>query len=314
MGDLEEEMTNRQHVCHFRLVVSFAVFALLVAVSAGADDRDVLRQRISALSSAREPMVDGTPIAAVRGITELYERRGWQPAWTDPAMVRQLYDQVRRSVEHGLDPEDFHARQLGARLQARGMDAEYKADTEILCTDALARLAVTIEFGKLDPSNLDQAWNFSRSVEGQDVVSLFNNALNSGNIAAALAAIDGESLDPELFYAGALVHDVGLEHIQPGRCFTARSAEAAQAAAVRADVGDARTLAMMDGVAMHISPSLARKDSLLGFYLQAGAMADLAGLRAWELPRDLRARAASESGTGHGSVRSRERNQSPSDR
>ena len=42
-------MTNRQHARYFRLVVSFAVFAVLVAVSADADDRDVLRQRISAL-------------------------------------------------------------------------------------------------------------------------------------------------------------------------------------------------------------------------------------------------------------------------
>ena len=188
-------MTNRQHARYFRLVVSFAVFAVLVAVSADADDRDVLRQRISALSSAREPMVDGAPIAAVRGITELYERREWEPAWTDPAMVRQLHDQVQRSVEHGLDPEDFHARQLGARLQARGKDAQYRADTEILCTDALARLAVTIEFGKLDPSNLDRAWNFDRSVEGMDVVSLFNNALNSGDIAAALEAIEPDLVE-----------------------------------------------------------------------------------------------------------------------
>lgn len=29
----------------------------------------------------------------------------------------------------------------------------------------------------------------------------------------------------------------------------------------------------------------------IGFYLQAGAMADLAGLRAWQLPADFRARA-----------------------
>jgi len=108
----------------------------------------------------------------------------------------------------------------------------------------------------------------------------------------ALAKIDGVVLDPELFYAGALVHDVGLEHVQPNRCFTYRSAEAAHAAAVRAGLEESRAVDMMDGITMHISPNLDPEESVLGFYLQAGAMADLAGLRAWELPRDLRARAS----------------------
>lgn len=108
---------------------------------------------------------------------------------------------------------------------------------------------------------------------------------------AALAHIDGAALDPELFHAGALVHDVGLEHRVKGRCFTYRSAEAAQAAALRAELDEVRTLQMLDGIAMHISSTVDPDESILGYYLQAGAMVDLAGLRAWELPSDLRARA-----------------------
>ncbi len=108
---------------------------------------------------------------------------------------------------------------------------------------------------------------------------------------AALARLDDAPLDPELFHAGALVHDVGLEHIEPGQCFTRRSAEAAQTAAEHAGLERDRTIALMDGIAMHISPELRFEQSALGFYLQAGAMADLTGIRAWELPGDLRARA-----------------------
>ena len=176
-------------------MVSIVALVLLASANARADDRDVLRTRIASFTSAEEPMIDGAPIAALRGIAALYERRGWQPAWTDRAMVRELHDQVRRSAEHGLIPDDFHARQIGARLQASATDATYRADTEILCTDALARLAVTIEFGKLDPSSLDRAWNFSRSVEGQDVISLVNAALNSGDIAAAFEAIEPDLVE-----------------------------------------------------------------------------------------------------------------------
>ena len=84
------------------LIVVIATAGSLIAQS---NDRDVLRERIEWLSSTPNPSVDGAPIAAVVGITKLYERRGYEPAWTDPAMVAELFDQVLRSVEHGLDPE-----------------------------------------------------------------------------------------------------------------------------------------------------------------------------------------------------------------
>ncbi len=170
------------------LVVVVAVIALSVPVFAQSSDRDVLRERIEWLSSTPNPSVDGAPIAAVLGIAELYERRGYEPAWTDPAMVEELFDQVLRSVEHGLNPEDFHARQLGARLKSglRSNDPVFAADTEILCLDAFARLAVTLHFGKLDPTDLYPAWNFSRKIAAEDPVKVFNDVLKKKNIAAAL--------------------------------------------------------------------------------------------------------------------------------
>jgi hypothetical protein len=169
--------------CNFNR--SSVVFLVVVIATAGSvfaqsSDQDVLRERIEWLSSTPNPSIDGAPIAAVLGIAELYERRGYEPAWTDPAMVAELFDQVLRSVEHGLDPEDFHVRQLGARLKAgpRASDPVFAADTEILCLDALARLAVTLHFGKLDPTDLDPAWNFSRKIATEDPVKTFNDALN----------------------------------------------------------------------------------------------------------------------------------------
>jgi hypothetical protein len=108
---------------------------------------------------------------------------------------------------------------------------------------------------------------------------------------AALAHLDDAALDPELFYAASLVHDLGLEHLEPGWCFTRRSGESAEAVAARSGLDRADALAMMNGIAHHITPGLQYEDSAIGFYLQAGAMADLAGLRAWQLPEGLRARA-----------------------
>jgi murein L,D-transpeptidase YcbB/YkuD len=151
----------------------------------------VLRQRIAALASTADPQIDGAPIAALHGMTKLYERRGYRPVWTDSAMVVQLRDQVKLSVEHGLNPEDFHLSQLNTRIdpRSRSEDPAFQADTDILCTDAFVRLSITLRYGKLDAANLDPAWNFDRSIDGQDVVLRYNEVLSLGDIANTLRTV-----------------------------------------------------------------------------------------------------------------------------
>ncbi len=129
--------------------------------------------------------------------------------------------------------------------------------------------------------------------EARDLQSLavVNHGYRTWVFGAALAKLDDSRLDPELFHAGSLLHDLGLEHIEPGQCFTRRSGQSAEAVAERSGLDRGEALEMMNGIAMHITPGLRRDESTLGFYLQAGAMADLAGLRAWQLPKELRARA-----------------------
>ncbi len=152
------------------------------------NDRDVLRDRIDMLLSTQEATVDGSPIAAVAFIDKLYARRDYEPAWSDPAMVKQLFDQVLASVDHGLNPKDFHARQLGERLKAgtQANDPVFRADTEILCTDALARLGITLHFGKLDPEDFNPAWNFSREIARKHPLEYFNEVLETKTVALAL--------------------------------------------------------------------------------------------------------------------------------
>jgi len=184
-------MKNTRFV--FLLVFAFAFIGIAnpVPVSGQTTDRDVLRDRIDMLVSTQEATVEGVPIAATALIAELYARRNYQPAWSDPGMVKQLFDQVLRSVEHGLNPDDFHARLLGMRLKPGTManDPTFKADTEILCTDALARLAIALNFGKLNPADLDPAWNFSRQIVRQDPLAYLNQVLDSKTVASALAAL-----------------------------------------------------------------------------------------------------------------------------
>jgi murein L,D-transpeptidase YcbB/YkuD len=173
-----------------RYVVLLVLTVVLCAstVHAQPNDRDVLRDRIDWLLSTHEATVEGAPIAAAALIDALYHRRNHEPAWNDPAMVKQLFDQVLRSVDHGLNPEDYHAQELGARLDpgSRANDPVFRADTEILCTDAVARLAITLHFGKLDPAGLDPAWNFSREIERQDPIAYLNTVLDTKTVSLAL--------------------------------------------------------------------------------------------------------------------------------
>lgn len=128
----------------------------------------------------------------------------------------------------------------------------------------------------------------ARALQSEPMV---NHAFRTWVFGAALARIDGAALDPELFHSGALLHDAGIERTVPKQCFTWRSADAARAVAERAGLPLERARSVMDGIGMHITPGLTAEESAIGFYLQAGAMADFAGVRTWEIPPAVRARA-----------------------
>ncbi len=104
----------------------------------------------------------------------------------------------------------------------------------------------------------------------------------------ALAALDRERLDPELFYVAALLHDAGIEQPVAGEDFTLRSAERAVTCARAGGLQDAQTELIADAITVHATPGItAAIDGALGYYVQSGATADLAGNRLWDIPKTL---------------------------
>lgn len=122
--------------------------------------------------------------------------------------------------------------------------------------------------------------------------AVLNHAFRTWIFGSALAKIDGAPIEPELFHVGALLHDAGIEHPRTDQCFTHRSAQSARDVLSASGVPPESALQVMDGIGMHITPGLRHDDNPIGFYVQAGAMADLAGIRSWELPFELRERAS----------------------
>jgi hypothetical protein len=103
----------------------------------------------------------------------------------------------------------------------------------------------------------------------------------------ALAIVDGNEMDDELFYCGALLHDDGIVSPTAKRDFTLGSVDRMLACANVSGVDGNRADLLADGVCVHTTPGVkVETDGTIGCYLQWGAMVDGAGLRIWDIAPD----------------------------
>ena len=116
-------------------------------------------------------------------ISAIYALGGNVPLWTQPARVLELLDALAGADLHGLDPDDYHY----GRLQAlRAHPGEISAALDILLTDALARYAYHLRFGKANPEEIDANWNYSRALETRDPARWMFDAIVEQRITSAL--------------------------------------------------------------------------------------------------------------------------------
>ncbi|WIX78004.1 hypothetical protein QRX50_42520 [Amycolatopsis carbonis] len=103
-------------------------------------------------------------------------------------------------------------------------------------------------------------------------------------LGTALSQVDQAEVDAELLFVTSLLHDSGMLVSVPGEDFTRRSAENVLEVFDRAGAPRRRALEAADAVVAHATPGLDRSADPIGYYVQCGAMADLAGIRRWHLP------------------------------
>ncbi|MEV4604932.1 hypothetical protein AB0K15_47260 [Amycolatopsis sp. NPDC049253] len=103
-------------------------------------------------------------------------------------------------------------------------------------------------------------------------------------LGTALAEVDQADVDAELLFVTSLLHDSGMLVSVPGEDFTRRSADAVLEVFDRAGAPRGRALEAADAVVAHATPGLVGSTDPVAYYVQSGAMADLAGLRRWHLP------------------------------
>jgi L,D-transpeptidase YcbB len=170
-----------------------------------------LQSRIGAL--AEDARVAGRPVADRWLLARIYERREFTPAWDDWAKFEQLLSAVAASARHGLHPEDYHHDMLLHMADARRSGSLGPGlELELLATDALARLALHLRFGKVNPEQLEPTWNFSRASGTVSPVTAIHSLLQADDLAAALAA-----LAPDGDYYSALIEGLAAYRLISAR-------------------------------------------------------------------------------------------------
>jgi hypothetical protein len=106
----------------------------------------------------------------------------------------------------------------------------------------------------------------------------------------ALATVDANTMDDELFYCGSLLHDYGIVDPVADRDFTLGSVDRMLSCASAAGIAEERAALLADGICVHATPGVkVETDGAIGCYLQWGAMVDVAGLRSWDIaPRNVK--------------------------
>jgi len=147
--------------------------------------RERLRQRLEQIEADTLHVIEGEPLAARTLLPDLYAGRRFRPLWSEAERRRELLALVRASAEEGLNPADYHLAVLQRHVEEIGAEPDPygRADRDLLMTDALARLAHHLVYGKVEPSRLDPHWNFHPDTEEGDPVATLHAALAAESLA-----------------------------------------------------------------------------------------------------------------------------------
>jgi hypothetical protein len=203
-------------------------------------------------------------------------------AGPDPTRLGGL-DWTRRTNGELSSRERRHL--LGAIVRGQ---AAYLAGRVRLATGRVPDRARGLDATVFEPPDSALAKLAEQACEEQ-TPAVIGHSYRSWAFGSALAALDGATPDREQFYAASLVHDFGLCHPVAGEDFTLRSVARIEQCSAQANTPAPAVDAIRDAITVHITPGITPEhDGELGFYLQSGALLDLAGSRAGELTAGFR--------------------------
>jgi murein L,D-transpeptidase YcbB/YkuD len=165
----------------------------------GSAVQELLRSLIESGGIPLKLVVSAEPIYAVDALPEFYERRGFQPAWSeDQGPLPQAYALIRaiHAVEReGLRPSDYHLAEIETILNeirhnqeiGAPLDPQRIVDLDLLMTDAFLICGTHLVAGKVNPQSILAQWFTER--HKADMLQILEEAIGSNQVEQALDAL-----------------------------------------------------------------------------------------------------------------------------
>ncbi len=182
---------KRVHRAAALLAAGWLALAPAAALAAVVPVVEAIRERVDLERDTGQLRIGGREVVSRINLPAIYDERGFEPLWDDPARVDELIGLVEGSYEDGLLPVDYHLTALLRLRLAVAVDPspENAADLDILATDAFMLLLYHLYFGKVDPKSVAPTWNFpTRQIDGRSAATFVTEAITSGRLREALDA------------------------------------------------------------------------------------------------------------------------------
>jgi murein L,D-transpeptidase YcbB/YkuD len=153
--------------------------------------QESLQPLLQRLATQGQVEIAGARVYDFAVTQELYARANFAPAWTNAQSVTELAAAIEQAWREGMNPEDYHQRQVEGVLDGSlGLDVP---ERDLLLTDSLVRLTYHYALGKLEPKEFSATWNFEHQLPTVDPVEWLGRVAANGDIAAGLETLRPQS-------------------------------------------------------------------------------------------------------------------------
>jgi L,D-transpeptidase YcbB len=165
------------------------LLSLLAALPAQADLQDELRMITEhLLLDGGGHLPSGGVVYQPEIIEEYYFDSDYQPAWSDRVQVARVLDILAASELEGLNPNDYHYGTLRSMWDRQAQSWENpdrrRARFDVLLTDGVILYIRHLLQGKVDPKQMDGAFNYARlDFDPKQVSANLRRAIASDTIA-----------------------------------------------------------------------------------------------------------------------------------